>query len=249
MSNTKLTNLYDLTLPDLTALLAEWGQPAYRARQLWEWLYRHYAAGFDEMTTLPGALRDRLAAETTLSIGEIALSQHSSDGQTEKVLFQLPDGQYIETVLMRYQKRRTLCISTQAGCAMGCVFCATGQMGFMRHLSVAEIVGQAIHFARQLAAEEQHVTNIVMMGMGEPLHNYDNTLAAVDCLTDAAGMNLGARKITISTVGLIPAIRRYADEQRQTPLAVGRVDGSLPLLRDANGPAHDLRMGADRWRE
>jgi 23S rRNA (adenine2503-C2)-methyltransferase len=103
---------------------------------------------------------------------------------------------------------------------MGCVFCATGQMGFMRHLSVAEIIAQVIHFARELAGEGQHVTNIVMMGMGEPLHNYDNTLAAVDRLTDPAGFNLGARKITISTVGLIPAIRRYADEQRQTPLAV-----------------------------
>ena len=215
-----MINLYDLSLPELTALLAEWGQPAYRARQIWEWLYRHYVGTFDEMTTLPGGLRERLAAETTLSIGDIVLSQHSADGQTKKVLFQLPDGQYIETVLMRYEKRRTLCISTQAGCAMGCVFCATGQMGFMRHLSVAEIVGQVIHFARELAAQNQHVTNIVMMGMGEPLHNYDNTLAALDRLTDPVGFNLGARKITISTVGLIPAIRRYADEQRQTPLAV-----------------------------
>lgn len=215
-----MINLYDLSLPELTALLAEWGQPAYRARQVWEWLYRHYAGTFDEMSTLPGALRERLASETTLTIGEIALSRNSSDGQTRKVLFQLPDGQYIETVLMRYEKRRTLCISTQAGCAMGCVFCATGQMGFMRHLSVAEIVGQVMYFARELAAEDQHVTNIVMMGMGEPLHNYDNTLATVDRLTDATGFNLGARKITISTVGLIPAIRRYADEQRQTPLAV-----------------------------
>ena len=215
-----MINLYDLTLPELTAMLADWGQPAYRARQVWEWLYRHYAASFDEMTTLPGPLRERLSAETTLAIGEVALDQHSSDGQTKKVLFRLPDGQFIETVLMKYEKRRTLCISTQAGCAMGCVFCATGQMGFMRHLTVAEIVGQVTHLARELAAEGEHVTNIVMMGMGEPLHNYDNTLAALDRLTDAGGMNLGARKITISTVGLIPAIRRYADEQRQTPLAV-----------------------------
>jgi 23S rRNA (adenine2503-C2)-methyltransferase len=201
-------------------MLAQLGQPAFRARQVWEWLYRHYAADFSEMTNLPGDLRAQLAREATLSIGEVVLSQHSADGQTKKVLFQLPDGQFIETVLMRYQRRRTLCISTQAGCAMGCVFCATGQMGFMRHLSVAEIVGQVMFFARELAAEGQHVTNIVMMGMGEPLHNYDNTLAAVDRLTDPAGFNLGARKITISTVGLIPAIRRYADEQRQTPLAV-----------------------------
>ena len=220
MPTDAMINLYDLSLPELTTLLAEWGQPAYRARQVWEWLYRHYAGSFDKMSTLPGTLRERLARETTLVIGEVALSQNSSDGQTKKVLFQLPDGQYIETVLMRYEKRRTLCISTQAGCAMGCVFCATGQMGFMRHLSVAEIVGQVMHFARELAAEDQYVTNIVMMGMGEPLHNYDNTLASVDRLTDATGFNLGARKITISTVGLIPAIRRYADEQRQTPLAV-----------------------------
>ncbi len=213
-------NLYDLSLPELTARLAEWGQPAFRARQVWEWLYRHFAAAPAEMTSLPGALRQRLAAETTLSIGDIVLRQHSRDGQTTKVLFRMHDGQFIETVLMAYEKRRTLCISTQAGCAMGCVFCATGQMGFMRHLNVAEIVGQVIYFARELAARGEHVTNIVMMGMGEPLHNYDNTLAAVDRLTDPAGLNLGARKITISTVGLVPAIRRYADEQRQTKLAI-----------------------------
>jgi 23S rRNA (adenine2503-C2)-methyltransferase len=212
--------LYDLTLDELTALLAEWGQPAFRARQVWEWLYRHYAADFEAMTNLPLALRQRLAAEANLTIGEIVLAQHSADGQTKKLLFRLPDGQFIETVLMRYSRRRTLCISTQAGCAMGCVFCATGQMGFMRHLTLGEIVGQVTHFARELAAEGQHVTNIVMMGMGEPLHNYDNTLAALDRLTDPAGFNLGARKITISTVGLVPAIRRYADERRQTPLAV-----------------------------
>ncbi|MFQ5422195.1 MAG: 23S rRNA (adenine(2503)-C(2))-methyltransferase RlmN, partial [Anaerolineae bacterium] len=114
----------------------------------------------------------------------------------------------------------TLCISTQAGCAMGCVFCATGQMGFLRHLSPGEIVAQVLHFARELAQTGEHVTNVVVMGMGEPLHNYENTLTAVDRLTDAAGFNLGARKITISTVGLVPAIRRYADEKRQTPLAI-----------------------------
>jgi len=213
-------NLYDLSLPELTARLSEWGQPAFRARQVWEWLYRHFAADPAEMTSLPAALRQRLAAETTLTIGDIVLRQNSRDGQTTKVLFRMGDGQFIETVLMAYEKRRTLCISTQAGCAMGCVFCATGQMGFMRHLSTGEIVGQVTYFARELATRGEHVTNIVMMGMGEPLHNYDNTLAAVDRLTDPTGLNLGARKITISTVGLVPAIRRYADEQRQTPLAI-----------------------------
>lgn len=213
-------NLYDLDQPALIELLATLGEPAFRARQIWEWLYRHFAASFEEMTNLPQSLRAKLAERATLEIGELASTQHSKDGQTRKVLFRLRDGQLIETVLMRYEKRRTLCISTQVGCAMGCVFCATGQMGFFRHLTSGEIVAQVIYFARELATEGEHVTNIVMMGMGEPLHNYENTLAAVDRLTDPAGFNLGARKITISTVGLVPAIRRYADEQRQTPLAI-----------------------------
>ncbi len=218
--NNHLINLYDLNFAELTEFVAELGQPAYRAKQIWQWLYRQYTPDFASMSNLPKSLREKLAANTTLDIGPIIAEQLSSDDQTKKVLFQLADGQQIEAVLMRYEKRRTLCISTQAGCAMGCVFCATGQMGFFRHLSVAEIVAQVMHFARELAAEGEHVTNIVLMGMGEPLHNYENTLTAVDRLTDPAGFNLGARKITISTVGLVPAIRRYADEKRQTPLAV-----------------------------
>ena len=219
MTESKL-NLYDLSIEEVIDLMVAWEQPAFRARQVWGWLYQHFAPDFEAMTNLPIALRERLSAGATLDIGQVVLSQSSSDGHTKKVLFRLPDGQFIETVLMRYERRRTLCISTQAGCAMGCVFCATGQMGFSRNLTIAEIVGQVIHFARELAAEKLNVTNIVMMGMGEPLHNYEHSLAAVDRLTDPAGLGLGARKITLSTVGLVPAIRRFADEQRQTPLAV-----------------------------
>lgn len=200
--------------------MTDWGQPKFRARQVWEWLYKQYVTNFAEMTNLPQSLREQLATKATLAFGRVLLEQQSKDTQTKKLLFQLPDGQLIETVLMRYARRRTLCISTQAGCAMGCVFCATGQMGFFRNLSVGEIVAQVLYFARELATVGEHVTNIVMMGMGEPLHNYDNTMAAVDRLTDETGFNLGARKITISTVGLVPAIHRYANEQRQTPLAV-----------------------------
>jgi 23S rRNA (adenine2503-C2)-methyltransferase len=172
------------------------------------------------MTNLSLTMRKQLAERYELEEATVVSLQNSSDGQTTKVLFQLPEGDLIETVLMKYKKRRTLCISTQVGCAMGCVFCATGQMGFFRHLSTGEIVAQVMYFARQLAGEEERVTNVVFMGMGEPLHNYENTLAAVDRLTEERGFNLGARKITISTVGLVPAIRRYAEEQRQTPLAV-----------------------------
>lgn len=213
-------NLYNLSFDELATFVKKLGEPRYRAQQIWEWLYQQYAADFAEMTNLSKRLRARLEKAATLDTFRPVDIMHSSDGQTEKVLLQLPDGNYIETVLMVYAKRRTLCISTQAGCAMGCVFCATGQMGFFRNLSPGEIVAQVMYYARRLAAQGEHVTNIVMMGMGEPLHNYDQTLTAVDRLTDPTGFNLGARKITISTVGLVPAIRRYADEKRQTPLAV-----------------------------
>ncbi|MEW5986868.1 MAG: 23S rRNA (adenine(2503)-C(2))-methyltransferase RlmN [Chloroflexota bacterium] len=213
-------NLYDLSLDELAAWVGDLKQPRFRAEQLWHWLYQRPVTRFDEMTNLPQTLRQQLDQAAELLPFRPAASQHSSDGQTRKALFQLKDGQYIETVLMGYHKRRTICVSTQAGCAMGCVFCATGQMGFQRNLSVGEIVAQVVYFAREVVAQGDHVTNVVMMGMGEPLHNYANTLAAVDRLTDPDGLNLGARKITISTVGLVPAMRRYADEQRQTPLAV-----------------------------
>ena len=234
---TNKINLYDLDFTQLSQLVADWGQPKFRARQIWEWLYHHYVADVDEMTNLSKKLRELMKTAVSLTIGDIVSEQKSSDGRTTKILFQLPDGQYIETVLMRYNKRRTLCISTQAGCAMGCVFCATGQMGFVRNLTQAEIVAQVIHFARELAAKGQRVTNVVMMGMGEPLHNYDNTIAALDRLTAADGFNLGARKITISTVGLVPAIRRYADEQRQTPLAVS-LHSATDAERDALIPVN-----------
>ncbi len=124
------------------------------------------------------------------------------------------------TSARREKFRRTLCITTQAGCAMGCVFCATGQMGFKRHLSSGEIVAQVMYYARMLHARGERVTNIVLMGMGEPFHNYDNTMAAIDRLNDPDGYNFGARRITLSTVGLVPMIRRFADEQRQVNLAI-----------------------------
>lgn len=214
------TNIYDLDYDQLLQWMDDWNQPQYRARQIWNWLYVNPVASFQEMSNLPQSLRERLDASATLDILVPASEMHSSDGQTTKLLFELPDGQLVETVRMDYENRHTLCVSTQVGCAMGCVFCATGQMGFFRHLTSGEIVAQVIFFARRLAAEGKRVTNIVLMGMGEPLHNYDNTLAAIDRITAEDGLNLGARKITISTVGLVPAIRRYADERRQSPIAV-----------------------------
>jgi len=216
-----MIDLYDLTFDALIALLTGWGQPAYRARQLWDWLYVQKVTDVAAMTNLPKGLRERLAAETRITRLEVVRELVSADGETVKWLFRLPDGQLIESVLMEYDDgRRTACISTQAGCAMGCVFCATGQMGFARHLSVGEIVEQAVHLARWLGARGERLSNVVLMGMGEPFHNYDATLAAIHRLNDTAGLNIGQRHITVSTVGLVPMIRRFADEGLQVKLAI-----------------------------
>ena len=213
--------IYDFSFDELSALISVWGLPGYRARQLWEWLYVRKVTDFDAMTSLPAELRARLADEFVLSRLEQTAELLSNDGQTVKRLLRLPDGQMIESVLMEYDdQRRTACISTQAGCAMGCVFCATGQMGFGRHLTAGEIVEQALIFARQLEAEGERLSNIVLMGMGEPFHNYDNTLEAIRRLNDEHGLNIGQRHITVSTVGLVPAIRQFAEEGLQVKPAI-----------------------------
>lgn len=215
-----MPSIYDLSLPELTHVVAAHGQPAYRARQIWQAVYGDLADSAETITTIPKPLREQLRAEFSFKRLTPITEAKSSDHQTRKLLFQLPDRKQIEAVLMGYEKRRTTCISTQAGCAMGCVFCATGQMGFMRHLSAGEIIEQVLWFARELKQRDDHLTNIVVMGMGEPFHNYDATLAAVDRLNDPDGFNFGARRITISTVGLVPMIERFAKEKRQVNLAV-----------------------------
>jgi 23S rRNA (adenine2503-C2)-methyltransferase len=212
--------IYDLDRADWIDLLTEWAEPPYRAGQLWQGLYRQFWSNPTELSSLPRAMRSRMAAELDFQALAPFKQLESSDGRTRKTLFKLRDGHLIEAVLMRYDRRNTLCISTQAGCAMGCVFCATGQMGFKRHLSSGEIVAQVLHYARSLHEEGQSVTNIVLMGMGEPFHNYDNSMAAIDRLNDSEGYNLGARRFTISTVGIVPGIRRFAAEKRQINLAI-----------------------------
>jgi 23S rRNA (adenine2503-C2)-methyltransferase len=215
-----IPHLYDLDLPSLQSLLQNWGEPDYRARQLWEWLYVHLATGLDEMTNLPRSLRQRLAAETIIDVAETVDTVQSADGETRKELLRLEDGETIEAVLMRYEHRCTACISTQVGCAVGCAFCATGQMGFRRNLTSGEIVAQALHFARVLRTGGERLTNVVLMGMGEPLLNYDNSLSAVHRLIHPQGFNLGQRRITVSTVGLVPGIKRLAREDLQITLAI-----------------------------
>jgi 23S rRNA (adenine2503-C2)-methyltransferase len=221
---------YDATRDDLDALLDD--QPAFRARQIWDGLYRR-GDDLDDLTDLPKSLRSRLAEELPTALTEVT-AVTADDGTTIKWLWELDGGARVETVLMHYDDRSTVCVSTQAGCAMACSFCATGQAGFERHLSVGEIVEQVARARR--AAAPQRVSNIVFMGMGEPLANYDATWAAVQRLH--GDMGISARHLTISTVGLVPGIRRLAAEDLPVNLAVSlhladdrRRDELVPINR------------------
>ncbi|HYK86741.1 MAG TPA: 23S rRNA (adenine(2503)-C(2))-methyltransferase RlmN [Ktedonobacteraceae bacterium] len=234
----KKTDLLALTLPQLQAWLTERGEPAFRAKQLYNWLYQHLSTDFGQMTNLPQSLREKLAEEASIGPMIVRSELHSKDDRTRKILLELADGKLIESVLMLYpplgehNARATVCVSTQAGCAFGCTFCATGQMGFDRHLSAGEIVAQVLYFARELrnapwtatglpgSTPIDRITNIVLMGMGEPLHNYNNVLQALRILNSPEGFNLGARHMTVSTVGLVPAIRKLSQEPLQVNLAI-----------------------------
>lgn len=212
--------VFDLNREDWREVAREWEEPEYRADQIWTALYGNLISEASQITTLPARLRERLAAEFSFNSLRPIATQMSTDGETEKLLLQSPDGQSVEAVLMRYHTRRTACISTQAGCAMGCVFCATGQMGFQRNLSSGEIIEQVLAFARRLSEDDDRLTNVVVMGMGEPLHNYEATLAALSRLNDSDGFNFGARRFTVSTVGLVPRIRQFTAESQPFNLAV-----------------------------
>lgn len=215
-----LTNLYDLSRSALHDLLAEWGYSDYYAGLVWSGLYRDLATETDAITGLRPDLSRQLAAETTIGKLSQQMSVASADGHTRKFLLELTDGQAIETVLMYFRGRATACVSTQVGCAMGCVFCATGQMGFRRHLTSGEIVAQIVHVAQGLRERGETLRNIVLMGMGEPLHNYDATMAALETVTDHRGLAIAPRFITLSTVGVVPGIRRLTEEARPFRLAV-----------------------------
>jgi len=211
---------FDMDQDQLKEYFRKIGEPAYRADQLWSAIYTHFAADPEQVSSLPKLLRTRLAQDIEFTHLNAIERLVSSDGETVKTLFDLPGAARIETVLMHYDERETLCISSQAGCAMGCVFCATGQLGFHRNLSTGEIVEQVVHYARELAKLDRSVTNIVVMGMGEPFHNYDAVMAAIKRLNDPKCMNIGARRFTISTVGIVPMIKRFTTEKSQVNLAM-----------------------------
>ena len=213
-------NLYNLSRVELGALLAAWGFADYYAGLVWSGLYRDLATTTDDIAGLRPELVERLAAESSIFHLAMRSGIDSTDGHTRKYLLGLHDGAAIETVLMTFRGRATACVSTQVGCAMGCVFCATGQMGFRRHLSPGEIVAQIVHIARVLRDRGEALRNIVFMGMGEPLHNYDATMAALDTVMDHRGLAIAPRFVTLSTVGVVPGIRRLTAERRPFRLAV-----------------------------
>jgi 23S rRNA (adenine2503-C2)-methyltransferase len=208
------TSRYDATREDLASLLA--GEPSYRVGQVWDGLHRRALAP-TAMTDLPRALRETLEHELPAAL-EVARESTDDGGDTVKWLWRLHDGALVESVLMHYDDRSTVCISSQAGCAMGCTFCATGQAGFERHLSVGEIVEQVVRATARARADGRRLSNVVFMGMGEPLANYDRVLASVRRMHDDLG--LSARSLTISTVGVVPGIRRLAGEGLPVNLAV-----------------------------
>lgn len=279
-------NVYDLGHGELTALMREWGEPEYRAKQVLHWLYKEFVSDFAQMTNLPAALRSKLHSALRLGSAEIVAQQISTDGWTRKALLKMRDGDTVEAVLMLYYDRATVCVSSQVGCAMGCTFCATGQMGFTRNLSAGEIVEQVIFFNRWLrehphqpvSSPDRHgdtrkpeargqgpppgrdgdpdawfgtysgpqhvpaairaVSNIVFMGMGEPLVNYNNLWAAIRTINSPHGLGMGARRMTVSTVGLVPGIRRFAKEDIAVNLAVS-LHAPNDALRGSFMPIND----------
>jgi 23S rRNA (adenine2503-C2)-methyltransferase len=211
-------NIKDLSIGEFAEYLAAAKQPAYRAKQVWQWLFREHATDFAAMTNLPARLREQLTNSFTVGRLTIEQRQESRDG-TVKFLFGLADGRSIESVLIPEENRLTICISTQVGCAYACAFCATGLLGFKRNLTCGEIVEQILEANRTLVGDRR-ITNVVLMGMGEPLANYDQTLRALEIMIDPAwGLEISPRKITLSSVGLVPQIQKLM-EQTNVTLAI-----------------------------
>lgn len=212
--------MFDLDFAELSEVILDWNEPAYRAQQIWQGIYQKYWISSLEFTTLPLALRNKLDRHFVFGTLNPEKELQSNDGLTKKILYRLHDKSAIETVLMGYADRNTVCISSQVGCGMGCNFCATGNMGFIRNLSRGEIVEQVIKTAADLGQNGKSLTNVVFMGMGEPFNNYQPVIDAVQILNDPKGLGMGKRRFTISTVGLVPGIKRFTEENTQINLAI-----------------------------
>ncbi len=203
-------NILDLSPEELQGWVAGQGLKRYLGEQLLQWLYQKRAASFEEMSNLSKEVREKLGQDFYLGRLEVGARHHSTADGSTKYLYRLSDGQSVESVLMPWKNRVTLCISSQVGCAMGCQFCRTAEMKLVRHLTQGEILGQILEAQRELPPGER-ITNVVFMGMGEPLHNYDTVISALKIMTDPKGLGLSQRKITVSTVGLAPEIEKFGE--------------------------------------
>ena len=211
------TDIKSLNLEELKTRIAQLGDKPFRAKQIYEWMHRKLIAEFDEMTNIPKSLRERLEEETYLTALEPVDVRVSRLDGTRKYLFALRDGNVIESVLMRYKHGNSVCISSQVGCRMGCRFCASTLDGLERNLTASEMLDQVYRIQRETG---ERVSNVVVMGSGEPMDNYDNLVRFIRLLTDENGLNISQRNVTVSTCGLIPGIRRLADEGLPVTLAL-----------------------------
>lgn len=212
------TLIHGLSRDEITRFCAECNQPEYRADQIWRWLYHHYVGDWSGMKNLPAALRAELDQRFLIEpFAVVRENNETGAGSTSKTLLRLSDGECIEVVFIPARGQTTLCVSSQVGCKYKCAFCASGQAGFRRNLATGEIVGEVVHAARILGGPPSHV---VFMGIGEPFDNYDHVLAAIRIINDPDGLSIGARKITVSTCGIIPGIERFAKEGLQIELSV-----------------------------
>lgn len=210
-------DLKSMTIEELGRFLAEMGEPKFRAKQVFSWLHQKRILTFDEMSNLPATLREKLKETATITSFSIVRKLTSQLDGTIKYLFELPDGEYVETVLMRYEHGNSLCISSQVGCRMGCEFCASTKAGFIRHLTPSEILEQVYAATRDTG---EKVSNIVLMGIGEPLDNYDNVLRFLELVSHPEGLNLSHRHISLSTCGVVDRIYELADRNLQITLSI-----------------------------
>ena len=215
-----LKNIFGMTIDELITALAPWKVPSYRAKQIAEWMYQKGAKSFAEMTNLPKRLREELSIELSISCAQIRDRQDSSDGRTSKFLLEFVDGTAVETVLMRQPYGNSICVSTQAGCNMGCVFCASTLHGMVRNLTAGEILAQAVFINDLLRPEGGKVDTMVIMGSGEPLMNYEAVLAFIRLIHEPYTLYMGYRNITLSTSGIVPNIYRLADEGLPITLSI-----------------------------
>ncbi|MDD4879298.1 MAG: 23S rRNA (adenine(2503)-C(2))-methyltransferase RlmN [Candidatus Omnitrophica bacterium] len=227
----KKEDIKDLSLDELKSRIRSLNEPPYRAEQVFEWIYKKGARSFGSMTDLPAKLRDYFTNKFFITGPEIIKKQVSRSDGTRKYLFKLNDGETVEGVLIPAKDRQTICLSSQAGCAFGCYFCASGLLGFKRDLRCGEILDQALAIQDDIGeakapagskgpAGSKRITNVVMMGTGEPLTNYDNVIKAIGIMNSPQGLGIGARKITVSTAGYIPGMKRYMQEKGQFELSV-----------------------------